>query len=76
MPRDSSDYLLRRWLWALPCAAALSMCGCEAWKNWMGDGFHDEMAPVAANLRPAGPKGDLYFFDSQGQQIEKDLGVR
>jgi hypothetical protein len=58
------------------CAvAAVCLAGCKS-MNLRGDNFNDEFANWGESKRPAGKPGQMWSFSTQGQQLERNLGVR
>jgi hypothetical protein len=77
--RNKQPLVARLWR----CAVAVlllvvtSASGCKSLSDTIkGDGFSDEFAHWGENQRKPTSPGQLWSFSEQGQEVERNLGVR
>jgi len=61
--------------WVVAFAFATLASGCKQFDVLRGDGYTGADAEWGKKYRPTGPKGEAYFGDEKGAQIERSLGL-
>jgi len=75
--KQSSVTLLRRYAIAAMLLVLAVLTGCRSFSDSIkGDNFADEFAHWGEKQRAPTSPGQLWSLSEQGQQVERNLGVR